>query len=143
MAIKTVKSLKAGTNFTLKKGIICPDNGEGVNKGKTKLNLFGLFDYGMNGIISHSTILLRLSTIIGTIVAIGSFGLIVLYIILKLVLHNSPHGITSLMIFILFFSGIQMIFLGIIGEYIAKIFNQSIEKPLVIEKELINFEQDK
>ena len=58
---------------------------------------------------------------------------------LKIIFQDSPPGITSIMIFILFFAGIQMIFLGIIGEYIAKIFNQSIKKPLVIEKDLIGF----
>jgi len=110
------------------------------NKGKTKANLFNLFDYGMNGIISHSTILLRLSTITGIIIALISFGLIIVYVILKLIMQNSPPGTTSLMIFILFFSGVQMIFLGIIGEYIAKIFKQSMGNSLVIEQELINFD---
>jgi polyisoprenyl-phosphate glycosyltransferase len=110
------------------------------NSGKTSTNLFTLFDYGINGIISHSTILLRLSTIVGLILSSISFILIILNILLKLILQQSPPGLTSLMIFILFFAGIQMIFLGIIGEYVSKIFIQSISRPLVIEKEIINFE---
>ncbi|MBT3250918.1 MAG: glycosyltransferase family 2 protein [Candidatus Marinimicrobia bacterium] len=109
-------------------------------KGKTSTNLYHLFDYGINGIISHSTILLRLSTIFGMTMAFISFLLIIVYSLLKIIYQQSPSGLTSLYIFILFFSGIQMIFLGIIGEYISKIYTQSIHKPLVIEEELINFE---
>ena len=51
-------------------------------------------------------------------------------------------GITTIIILVAFFAGIQMIFLGIIGEYIAKIFDQSIERPIVIEEELIGFDKD-
>ena len=108
-------------------------------KGTTSTNFYKLFDYGINGIISHSTILLRLSTLLGLSITLISFLMIILYVILKIILSSSPPGLTTITIFILFFSGIQMIFLGIIGEYIAKIFNQSIDRPIVIEKEKIGF----
>jgi len=117
-----------------------PYHRKGRMKGKTSTNFYQLFDYGINGIISHSTILLRLSTILGMIITFFSVILIIIYMVLKLVFQDSPPGITSILIFILFFAGVQMIFLGIIGEYIAKIFNQSIDKPLVIEKEIIGFD---
>ena len=51
-------------------------------------------------------------------------------------------GLTTIIILVTFFAGVQMIFLGIIGEYIAKIFDQSIERPIVIEEELIGFNKD-
>jgi dolichol-phosphate mannosyltransferase len=112
-------------------------------RGKTSTNLYRLFDYGMNGIISHSTILLRLSTMTGIFLALIAFALIILYALLKIILQSSPAGLTTITILILFFSGIQMIFLGIIGEYIAKIYSQTIDRPMVIERELIGFkEQD-
>jgi len=110
-------------------------------RGETSANFYRLFDYGINGIISHSTILLRLSTILGLLITLSSFVLIIVYTVLKLILVDSPPGITTITILILFFAGIQMIFLGIIGEYLAKIFNQSIERPLVIEKECIGFDE--
>ena len=116
-----------------------PYNRKKRERGKTSTNFYQLFDYGINGIISHSTILLRLSTILGLFITFFSFILIIVYMGLKIILQDAPPGITSIMIFILFFAGIQMIFFGIIGEYIAKIFNQSIKKPLVIEKALIGF----
>ena len=122
------------------KQIGIPYNRDKRFKGKTSTNLYQLFDYGINGIISHSTILLRLSTIFGLTLAFISFLLIIVYALLKIIYQHSPSGLTSLYIFILFFSGIQMIFLGIIGEYISKIYTQSVHKPLVIEETLINFE---
>lgn len=107
--------------------------------GKTSTSLYTLFDYGINGIISHSTILLRFSTITGLILTLISVISIFVYIYLRISHSNYNPGITTITILILFFSGSQMIFLGIIGEYLSKIFNQSITKPLVIEKEKIGF----
>ncbi len=121
------------------KQIGIPYHRERRHKGNSSTNFYKLFDYGINGIISHSSILLRLATIVGFFLSIISFSLIVLYVVLKVILPNSPPGLTTLNIFILFFSGVQMIFLGIIGEYIAKIFDQSVERPIVIEKEVIGF----
>ena len=114
-------------------------NRKNRERGKTSTNFYQLFDYGINGIISHSTILLRLSTILGLFFTFCSFISIIIFIYLRLNEPDSVPGIATITIFILFFSGIQMIFLGIIGEYISKIFNQSIKKPLVIEKSLIGF----
>lgn len=109
-------------------------------KGRSSHNLFSLIDYGLNGIISHSRTLVRLSTIVGFLTALISFAAAVIFAILKIITPNVPAGVTTIIIFVLFFAGLQMIFLGVIGEYIAKIFDQSIKKPLVIEEELIGFE---
>lgn len=107
--------------------------------GKTSSNIFKLIDYGMNGIISHSSILLKLSGIAGIFLAMLSFILIVVYAAIKIISKTPPSGATTIIIFILFFAAMQMIFLGIIGEYLAKIFDQSISRPLVIEEELLGF----
>ena len=61
---------------------------------------------------------------------------------LKFIYGVDVPGITTIIILVSFFSGIQMIFLGIIGEYIAKISDQSIDRPLVIEEELFGFGKD-
>jgi len=110
-------------------------------KGRSSNSIFTLIDYGLNGIISHSRTMLRLSTITGFLIAIVTFAAAVVYGTLKFLSQDVPAGVTSILIFILFFAGIQMIFLGIIGEYISKIFDQSIKKPLVVEEELIGFEE--
>lgn len=109
--------------------------------GSTSTNLYRLFDYGINGIISHSTIMLRVTTLVGLSLTIISILMIMVSIYLRLFSSTYAPGLTTITILILFFSGIQMIFLGIIGEYIAKIFDQSIKRPIVIEKEKIGFDK--
>lgn len=108
-------------------------------KGKSSHNLFTLMDYGINGVISHSKVLLRLSTMTGFLVAGFSVVLILRYIITKIFYQNVPQGITSILILVCFFAGIQMIFLGIIGEYISKIYEQSVRRPIAVEEVLVGF----
>ena len=111
------------------------------NKGKSNANILIYFETAINAIIGHSTMLLRLSTILGIIIMIFCFLLIITYIALKIFYGVKVPGITTLIVLTSFFAGIQMIFLGIIGEYIAKIFDQVIQRPLVIENELIGFDE--
>jgi len=99
-------------------------------KGKSSHNLFTLMDYGINGVISHSKVLLRLSTMTGFLVAGFSLLLVFRYVITKIFYQNVPQGITSILTLICFFAGVQMIFLGIIGEYISKIYDQCIRRPI-------------
>lgn len=131
-----LRGLIANLGFQ-QKGI--PYRRERRKEGKTSGNLLRLIDYGLNGIVNHSSILLRLSTITGVFLAGLSFVLIVFYAMAKIITRTPPHGVTTIIVFVLFFFGIQMIFLGILGEYIAKIFCQSIKRPLVIEEELLGF----
>ena len=131
-----LRGLIANLGFR-QKGI--PYRRERRKEGKTSGNLLRLIDYGLNGIVNHSSILLRLSTITGVFLAGLSFVLVVFYVMAKIVTRTPPHGITTIIVLVLLFSGIQMIFLGILGEYIAKIFSQSIKRPLVIEEELLGF----
>jgi polyisoprenyl-phosphate glycosyltransferase len=113
---------------------------ENRTRGKSSMTLPKLIDYGINGIISHSTILLRLSTIIGTLILLGSLGYIGFVILSTLLVGGAPPGIPAVLVIILFLSGVQLTFLGLIGEYIGRIFQQSIERPLVVEKDLVGFD---
>ena len=113
------------------------------NKGESNANILIYFETAIHAIICHSTMLLRLSTIIGILVTIFCFSLIITYVFLKFMYGVEVPGLTTIIILVAFFAGVQMIFLGIIGEYIAKIFDQSIERPIVIEEELIGFDKDK
>ena len=113
------------------------------NKGASNANILIYFETAIHAIICHSTMLLRLSTIIGILVTIFCFSLIITYVFLKFMYGVEVPGLTTIIILVAFFAGVQMIFLGIIGEYIAKIFDQSIERPIVIEEELIGFDKDK
>jgi glycosyltransferase involved in cell wall biosynthesis len=110
-------------------------------KGKTKNNFYTLYDIAMLGFVNHSKLPLRLASFIGFGVSALSFLVAIIYLIYKLVFWNNfSVGIAPLVIGIFFFGGIQLFFLGIIGEYIGAIFTQVKKRPLVIEKERINFD---
>ena len=108
--------------------------------GKTHNNLYTLYDIAMLGITNHSKIPLRLATMIGFILATLSLLTATIYTIYKIThWQNFDVGIAPIVIGLFFFSSIQLFFIGIIGEYIGSIHTQTLHRPLVIEKERINF----
>src|SRR5208283_4761713 len=111
-------------------------------RGKTKNDFYNLYDQAMLGITRDSIIPLRLASFIGFSVATINLLVATGYFIYKLIYWNNFQlGIAPLVIGIFFFGGVQLFFLGIIGEYIGAIFTQVKKRPLVIEKERINFEE--
>jgi len=109
-------------------------------RGVTASNFYRLYDVAMLGITNHSKVPLRLATMVGLAVSIFSFLIAVLYFIYKLVFWSSfSLGIAPLVIGIFFFGAVQLFFIGIVGEYIGSIHTQVLKRPLVIEKERINF----
>jgi len=108
--------------------------------GKTSSNFFKLYDVAMLGFTSHSKLPLRLSAFVGFFSAILSFLVAVGYFIYKLIYwYEFQIGMAPMVIGIFFFSSVQLFFIGIIGEYIGAIHTQIRKRPLVIEKERINF----
>ena len=111
-------------------------------RGITKNNFYTLYDMAMLGFVNHSKLPLRLASFIGFIVAFLSILIGVGYFVYKFIYWDRFNaGIAPLVIGIFFFGGVQLFFLGIIGEYIGAIFTQVKKRPLVIEKERINFEK--
>jgi polyisoprenyl-phosphate glycosyltransferase len=109
-------------------------------KGKTKNNFYTLYDIAMLGFVSYSKLPLRLASFIGFGVSLLSFIIALVYFVYKLLFWNNfSVGIAPLVIGIFFFGGVQLFFLGIIGEYVGAIFTQVKKRPLIIEKERINF----
>lgn len=109
-------------------------------KGKSSNNFFTLYDLAMLGFVNHSKLPLRLSAFIGFFSAIISFLVALGYFIYKLLYWDTfQAGTAPLVIGVFFFSSIQLFFIGIIGEYIGAIHTQVRKRPLVIEKERINF----
>ena len=110
-------------------------------KGETKNNFYTLYDLAMLGFVNHSKVPLRLASFIGFSVAIINILIALGYFIYKIIFwYRFNIGIAPLVIGIFFFGGVQLFFLGIIGEYIGSIFTQVKKRPLVIEKERINFD---
>ncbi len=109
-------------------------------RGKSKSNLGYLIDFAINAFISYSIVPIRLCTYLGVTMAAASFLLALAYIIIKLFFWNfQAPGIASVVVLIFFFSGIQLFFLGVIGEYIGAIHSQVRKKPFVVIREKINF----
>jgi glycosyltransferase involved in cell wall biosynthesis len=110
-------------------------------RGITKNNFYTLYDMAMLGITSHSKVPLRLATMLGFGVSALSLVVAVAYFIYKLLFWNRfDVGIAPLIIGIFFFFAVQLFFIGILGEYIGFIHTQVLKRPLVVEKERINFE---
>ena len=109
-------------------------------RGITKNNLYTLYDMAMVGFTSNTKIPLRLATILGFITAAVSFLIGLFYFVYKLIYWNSfTTGLAPLIVGLFFVGGVQLFFLGIVGEYIGAIYTQVRHRPLVIEKERINF----
>jgi glycosyltransferase involved in cell wall biosynthesis len=110
-------------------------------RGFTKNNFYTLWDMAMLGITNHSKVPLRLATFGGLVVAGLSFLVAVGYLIYKLFYWNSFQvGLAPLVIGIFFIGAVQLVFIGLLGEYIGSIHTQILRRPPVIEKERINFD---
>ncbi len=108
--------------------------------GKTKNNLFTLYDMAMLGFVNHTKLPLRLAAFAGFLLAFLSLLVAIGYFIYKLLYWKTFNlGLAPIVIGLFFFSSVQLIFIGVIGEYIGAIWTQVKNKPLVIEDERINF----
>lgn len=110
-------------------------------RGKTKNNFFILYDLAMTGFVNHSKLPLRLAVFLGFILAGLSMLIAFGYLVYKLMYWDTFNlGLAPLVVGLFFFSGVQLIFIGIIGEYIGAIYTQVKNKPLAIEDEKLNFD---
>lgn len=109
-------------------------------RGITKNNFYSLYDIAMLGIINHSKIPIRFASFLGFAVGLLSIIAALVYLILKIFFWNFiPFGIAPLIIGLFLLFGIQLIFIGVLGEYIASIHTYVQRRPVVVEKERINF----
>lgn len=104
--------------------------------GESKWNFRSLFNLAIDGITSFTIIPLRIATVVGTIIAFFSF-LFGLYFLLKTLIIGDPvPGFPTLIVVVLFLGGIQLMAIGIVGEYIGKIYNESKHRPVYIVESL-------
>ena len=105
--------------------------------GSSKWKVRQLWNLGLEGIFSFSTILLRIWTYIGLLVAILS-ALYGFFIILRTLIHGvDVPGYASLLVTVLFLSGINMIGMGILGEYVGRIFVEVKQRPLYVVRSTV------
>lgn len=140
--INALKNLRESERYT--KGLFCWigykkkeiifNRGDRV-AGDSKWSFWSLFNLAIEGITSFTTAPLRLATISGFIIALCAF-IYALYFITKTLIYGDPvQGFTTLIVVILFIGGIQLITIGILGEYIGRIFNETKNRPTYIANE--------
>jgi len=110
-------------------------------RGISKNNFYTLFDIAMLGIVSHSLVPIRLASICGLVIGFLSFLVAVFYTVMKLLYWDSfPMGMAPIVIGIFLLFSLLFIFIGLLGEYIGSIHSYVKNRPIVVEKERINFD---
>jgi glycosyltransferase involved in cell wall biosynthesis len=135
--------------YPFMRGLICelgypiktiPFNQPLRQRGISKNNFYTLYDLAMLGVVSHSVVPIRLAAIAGFLTGLLSILVALVFLVLKLALWDRfPIGIAPIVIGMFFMFGVVMLFIGILGEYIASIHTYVRNRPVVIERERINF----
>jgi dolichol-phosphate mannosyltransferase len=124
------------------KRVIIPFDRPARQSGKSNYNPFlGSLRIGFNGIFCFSTVALTFATQLGFIIAGGSFLLTTIYLICKLIGWEIAWGNPTTIILISFLGGVQLISIGILGEYIARIYEEVRDRPKFIVDQAIGFEK--
>ena len=111
--------------------------------GKTHNNFYRLYDAAMLSVTSYTKAGLRLATIFGSICAVVSMLIAMVYLVMKLIWWDRfPTGMAPMLIGMLFLGSVQLFFIGFLGEYIMSINQRVMKRPLVIEEERINFNEE-
>ena len=111
--------------------------------GKTHNNFYRLYDAAMLSVTSYTKAGLRLATIFGSVCAVISILVALVYLVMKLIWWDRfPAGMAPLLIGMLFLGSVQMFFIGFLGEYIMSINQRVMKRPLVIEEERLNFDEE-
>ena len=98
-------------------------------EGKSKWSVMSLVNLALNGIMSYTTAPLRLASVLGLVVSLVAF-LYLIYIIIVTILYGDPvRGYPTIMVTVLFLGGVQLLSLGILGEYLGRVFNEVKRRP--------------
>lgn len=108
--------------------------------GKSSNNLYSLFDAAMLSVTSYTKVGLRIVTLFGAITMLISLIIAIVYLVLKLMYWERYNaGMIPLLLAVLFLGSVQILFIGLVGEYVLSINQRVMKRPLVIEEERINF----
>ena len=106
-------------------------------KGKSSFSYHRLFNLAIEGITSYTTAPLRISTVVGIVVSLVAF-IYMCYVLVKTILYGEPvQGYPTLVILILFLGGVQLLSLGIIGEYLGRVFHETKNRPVYLISEQV------
>jgi glycosyltransferase involved in cell wall biosynthesis len=139
--IDTLRRLRESERYTkglfawigFRKKEIVFERGDRV-AGKTSWNFFSLLDLGIEGITSFTTAPLRISTIAGIVISFVAFVLMFYFLIKTLLFGDPVAGFPTLIVVVLFLGGVQLLSIGIIGEYLGRVFNETKNRPTYIAR---------
>ena len=141
--------LELGENHRFSKGIFAwvgyqtkfiPYTACERHAGTTKWSFWKLMNYAIEGIIGYSTAPLRLATWLGCLTSFASMIYLIVVILQKLIWGIAVPGYATIIVLILLLGGIQLLCIGIIGEYVGRTFEQSKQRPIYIAKEILDYE---
>ena len=110
--------------------------------GTTKWNFWKLLNYAIEGIIGYSTAPLRIATCIGGVTGVAAVLYLIVVVLQKLIWGIDIPGYATIIVLILLLGGIQLLCIGIIGEYVGRTFEQSKNRPVYLAKEILDYEQE-
>ena len=137
--IEALKELRESERYT--KGMFCWigfkkkevifDRGDRA-AGESNWNFWSLFNLAIEGITSFTTAPLRFATVLGSVIAFFAFCFLFFYVGKRLIIGDPVQGFTTLAAIMLFLGGIQLLTIGILGEYIGRIFNETKRRPVYV-----------
>ena len=109
-------------------------------RGFSKNNFYTLFDMAMLGFTNHTKVPLRLATMVGFLMSLFCLGVSLGYLVYKLInWDNFTLGLAPIVVGLFFIGSVQLFFIGVLGEYIGAVHTKVTKRPLVVERERINF----
>jgi glycosyltransferase involved in cell wall biosynthesis len=113
------------------------------SSGKSRFSLWKLWNFALDGITSFSSFPLRIWSYFGLLLALTGFVYATFIVVRVLIFGVDLPGYPSILVFILFFSGIQLISIGILGEYIGRLFTEVKQRPMYLVDESYGFDEEK
>ena len=105
--------------------------------GKSKYGLWPLLGLAFDGIFAFSIVPLRAAAMLGAVAIALAGGFAVYAVYAKLILHRSPQGFTALLVLVTFLSGVNLFFLGVVGEYVGRVYEEVKRRPLYVISRVI------
>lgn len=146
--IDALKSLRESERYT--KGLYCWigfkkvkvdfEQGDRV-AGKSSFNMLKLLSLAIDGITSYTIAPLRIATVLGVVVSLLSFLYMCYFLIKTLLVGDSVQGFPTLVILVLFLGGIQLLALGIIGEYLGRVFHETKKRPVYLIQDYYPYDE--
>ena len=141
--INALRQLRETQRYT--KGLYCwigfrktfvPFTTDDRRRGHSSFNAWKLFNLAVEGITSYSTAPLRMATIMGTVISLLAFVYMIVVLLKTIIVGEPVPGYPTLICVILLLGGLQLLSIGIIGEYLSRIFHETKQRPVYIVNEL-------